>query len=61
MTTHNKGQNNASVDQGNKGENGRALQWEPLDNGQGKSAPPSDIDREDGYDTTKDSTVSNGH
>lgn len=57
-TTHNKAKNHANVGQWNKGENGRVLPRELLDNGQGKSAAPSENDREDGFDTAKDSTAS---
>jgi len=57
--THNKALNHANIGQGNKGENGRVLPRELLDNGQGKSATTSDDDREDDINTAKGSTASN--
>ena len=57
--THNKALNHANVGQGNKGENGRVLPRELLDNGQGKSATTSDDDCEDDINTAKGSTASN--
>ena len=50
---HNKALNHANIGQENKGENGQVLPRELFDNGQGKSATPSDNDRKDGIDMAK--------